>query len=405
MPMKRLTSIKDIIFSFVFLFLILFIFVISIKNYKKEEISEIEMTPLEKYIFPSIGSIKNNSFQNQFEKAFSNRIIFRNEMLKINSLLNFNLQKFSHFNKKPYTLIKAGTNSYYFEANNGYLAVFPYLKNDDNYNKINNFIKRVNDLSFKYSNLNFYLFKAFHIIESDFFDSDNNFKSYGKEYRKQFLNNLSKNIIYIDNNPKDFEEYQKYYYKTDYHWNNIGADFGYRLIQKVFNDKFKEDVNPTIKDEVCFEKHGFNGIMGRESALIFGSDTYCQYEYNLNDYQLIHKNPKYINKEKYLNDSAKAYEWNNIHMDYNGDNAAIVTIKIKNAKTKRNLLVINDSFISPIKRLIAQHFDNSYFVDPRQYYENKFNVEKFIEENNITDVLFLISTYTVLNNYKAFILE
>lgn len=405
MPTKHSTSIKNIIFSFIFIFLIFGIFISSFINCQKEEVSSIEMTPLEKYIFPSLSNIKNSYFQTQFEKAFSSRMIFRNEMLKVNSLFNFNLQKLSHLKRKPFSLIKAGTNSYYFDESDGYLAVFPYLKNDDYLQKINNFIKKVNDLSSKYSDLNFYVFKAFHIIESDFFDNDNNFKSYGKEYRNQFINNLSKNVVYMDNNPKDFEEYKNDYYKTDYHWNNIGANKGYLIIQKVLNDKFKEDVKPRIKSEICFQEHGFNGVMGREAALIFKPDTYCQYEYYLKDYELIHKNPNYINQEKYINNTAKAYEWNNIHMDYNGDNAALVTFKIENSHTNRNLLVINDSFVSPIKRLIAQHFDNSYFVDPRQYYENKFNIDKFIAENNITDVLFLISTYTVLNNYKAFMLE
>ena len=57
----------------------------------------------------------------------------------------------------------------------------------------------------------------------------------------------------------------------------------------------------------------------------------------------------------------------------------------------QNLLVFVDSMSNCIEEYIASHFDKTFAVDLRYYEEQtgqKFNFKQYVEENEITDVLF-----------------
>ena len=59
--------------------------------------------------------------------------------------------------------------------------------------------------------------------------------------------------------------------------------------------------------------------------------------------------------------------------------------------SERNLLLIKDSFANSFAPFVAENYDNIYMIDLRYY---RGNMQEYMEENNITDVLVL---YNVSN--------
>ncbi|MCX5844709.1 MAG: hypothetical protein NT022_13375, partial [Deltaproteobacteria bacterium] len=82
----------------------------------------------------------------------------------------------------------------------------------------------------------------------------------------------------------------------------------------------------------------------------------------------------------------------NHYTEYFGDNHGLIEYAVDQVSEGRNLLTIGDSFKTCTEFLLAAHFRRSYFVDLRRFTNDighSFDLDAFISQNGITDVLFL----------------
>lgn len=347
-----------------------------------------ELRTATKFIGPSIANVTEGFFQSTFEKAFSDQFIKRNLWLKAYTYLEHKLNDISLPNKKPMTLVWIGSDVYTYPASEDYLTSFPLLKNSGYEQGIVRFTENVNAIAEKYQDVNVYVYKPFRLNESNWFDEDNNFTSYGAIYSEQFFNSLSDRVQSQDNQIDSFETYKEYYFKTDPHWNIFGSYEGYRQIVEMFSQNYDDMIPYDYEGIYTFEDFDFYGQYGRNSAYLTEADQFLDLEIDLPDYVTYVNGvlKQYDQKEPFKNGTIEDFYWNYIYSVYHGNDEAEVHFETE-LDTGRTLLAFVDSYSSPVKALIASHFDHAYFIDPR--INPDFNFREFMEQHNVTDVLYL----------------
>ena len=144
------------------------------------------------------------------------------------------------------------------------------------------------------------------------------------------------------------------------------SSFKRELVTRSFLGTFdsKAQVPNQIPDEIIVYKNDTN------------QDVKCNYD-----------GEKYnsIFNEEYLNKKDKYSYF------LNGNSAnAIIKTKISNGK---KLLVIKDSYAHIASQFLCQNYEEVHFLDTRYY---RIPISDYIEENKITDVLFLYNVSNIL---------
>lgn len=242
-------------------------------------------------------------------------------------------------------------------------------------------IRNTNNLIGKHPELDFYIY----YIEKDTdIDFETNKKVGVFEYlsSKLNLNNSHMDKFSVDS----FEDYSKYFFKTDHHWNNIGAYKGYLDILELLN----VDEPLSIENTIIF-KDALSG----SKAVTTGAMDYMFEDFAINEYSL----PKYEIKINGI--EAEYYgNYNRFNKNpptritygeyYGGDHGGIYFNM--NEESKDSILILGESFDNPILNLLASHFDKTYAIDLR-YYESElgkdFNFDNFIRGNSIDKVLMI----------------
>ncbi len=94
----------------------------------------------------------------------------------------------------------------------------------------------------------------------------------------------------------------------------------------------------------------------------------------------------------------------NHYGEYFGEVHGLIEYEVDQVSKERNLLVIGDSFKNSIESLIAAHFYRTYFVDLRHFAKDighRFELDVFISQYGITDVLFIGSQVTIITDPEA----
>ncbi len=170
------------------------------------------------------------------------------------------------------------------------------------------------------------------------------------------------------------------YYKTDNHWNNMGAFYAYKAIIK----RLKEDFNtvPLLSiDDFEIEK---KDIKGKNNAKLLGiADNIADISYDF-----IQKEPskaRVVAKVGYPIPKFFAYKWA-YEMDYETGTDSLPDI-----------LFIRDSFGDAIIPFMNQSFDRSVFIFDKWSYKSN----KHIVDNENPDIV----VYMILESFWANFLD
>ncbi|MGN1310120.1 MAG: WecB/TagA/CpsF family glycosyltransferase [Clostridia bacterium] len=348
-----------------------------------KDINYYENRPAYKVIKFSTTSFYHGDFQDNLELAFSDQIPFSQTMKKIYNMSNNLMIKtiVGTFFKDIYS------NRYFYMGNyinifgnEGNLVYGPrYLSYDKE--SIDLRIENINKIINNHPNIGFYVY----YIEKD---TDINFENNDKELISQYI---FENLQINKENFKTFEinsfdEFKKYFYKTDHHWNYRGSYKGYcEIIEMITQDEPIPILDTVqLKPKLSGSKASSSGY-GR-----LYSEPFFAYKFNLPEHDT------YINGEKTEYGQEEAYINNEIDDNisygsfYGWDDAEIVFDYHNN--NKENILIFGESYDNAIIEMIASHFNKSYCVDLRAYemdMGHKFEFDKYIFENNITKVLFV----------------
>lgn len=293
-----------------------------------------------------------------------------------------------------------GINSAYYKVNmklDSLLSDEIYVKNntDDEYiiyNKKHNFFylinnlstqemnsrvksqaKFYNDINNKYPNVNMYVYLPLRYELTQMCSNSLN------GYVDSFESELNEDIRVSKLEALSNEEYLQYFYKTDHHYNANGALKAYEDILKMMHiDSTNEYTVKTVKTPYygSMAKSALNDSISDELQAI---DT---------DIEISLKEPNEAFKPMTIKDTKnKFYDY---YIGYFNGQFDEIIYKY-NESSDRNLLIIGDSVSWQIDYLIASKFNETHVINMRfgKWKKENLDLGKYIEENRITDILFL----------------
>ncbi len=198
-------------------------------------------------------------------------------------------------------------------------------------------------------------------------------------------NNLKHSFIDVREVLKEHKD-EYIYYRTDHHWTSLGAYYGYvQWAESV-------GVEPLDKEQfnIVLASDKFYGTLHSKVNTDVKSDHIYLYE--------IKEDMNYKLTYNLVDQTDTLYDLNKLqgkdkYSVYMGGNNALVEIQTNNENGKK-LLVIKDSYAHSFVPFAVNHFEKSYMIDLR-YYNGE--MDEFIEDNGITDVLVL---YNVMGFVK-----
>lgn len=246
----------------------------------------------------------------------------------------------------------------------------------------------INEISNKYKDIKTYVYYPRRSLKDQLLDSiyiPNNFE----QYEQIFLSYVGDRIAYQSLDYPD-EEITNYFYKTDHHYNALGADKAYKEIVNMINEDF--DIgNPLPVINTVSINDNFIGSYGDNNGGIvdvFDDLTVSNYGIDNSKYDYyINGNITSINKEKEQTLNDPIYSKYRTYDSYFNVNTGNVLFDYHD-ENKKNILIFTDSYIGPIKEVLSTHFNKTVIVCGSDVL-NGFDLNKTIEENNIDIILFL----------------
>lgn len=177
------------------------------------------------------------------------------------------------------------------------------------------------------------------------------------------------------------------YYRTDHHWTTLGAYYAFQDAAEALG--IPEDGQIPMK--AYGVSNNFNGTLSAVSGYRTGYKE-AMYIYLPEGEQTPQIVVNYVEEQKKtasLYDSSKL-EQKDKYAVFLGGNHALVDIKSDTERNER-LLVIKDSYANCFLPFLAPYYREILVVDPRYY---TGDMEKLMEENKITSVLFLYNANT-----------
>ncbi len=372
--MNKKNKLEDILFLIFFVLILFGGCVFSIISSKK--INYVENRTAYQIPELSFKTFLNREFQDNYEKALSDQLPLAVSMkLWEKNLAIYEKLIYYKFDSKLYNYL--GKNVYLIDD---YLVNEPLnlnsIKNDLDY-KIENFNTYFTNLK----NIDFYIYYIERETDINFEDNQ---KSNIYEYIKSNILNI-KDISKFEIN--NLNEYKKYFYKTDHHWNYKGSYKAYTEIINMINNE-----DPVVPNRESCVNAKFSGSKARNiGATNFFKEQFCFYQFDLPKYSVSidgQIKDEYGNKSNYYNNSVKSASYG----DFYENDFSIIQFDFFD-ENKENLLIIGESYDNAINDLLASHFNKTYNIDLRYYLD--FDLNKFIKDNEINKVL-------LIGNYEFF---
>ena len=330
----------------------------------------------------SFESFVNGDYLNGVNDYINDHFAFRNIYLKLNSWWEVSVM-----GKKENNGVYIGKDGYLFEK-------FKY--GEEEKEKVKNNVSAISNFAETMQEINIPTYFVL-VPNSIYINSDKLPKNVEVPDQEEIINTVNSNVkntknINVTSALKEENKIKPLYFKTDHHMNSDGAYVVYREFCNTAN------VQPVqIKD---FNKitvtNDFLGTFDSKAQLINQTpDEIFVYEneINTNIKEAIYdkETTKSIFNDEFLTGKDKYSYF------LNGNNSkAIIKTKVDNNK---KLLVIKDSYAHIMSQFLCENYSEVHFLDPR--YTN-FDYKEYVQENGITDVLFLynVSNFATDTNLK-----
>lgn len=406
--MDKVRNIFSCIFIFL-IFLVLFLFY-SLVFRNQKNISEEENRTLQKVPSFSVGKFISHTYQDELEKSIGDQLAFSIQIkYGVKQFYNYLTDKTSRLVLPKVESINENLASEVFESEEPQDIEIKIPQPDKN-----SYIYRevVAGKLYKIDESG-YIFKAAEPPENyefELYDSDMLAKVDKPKYlffiqtpESSDFNDLEKyNAFdyikaampmsgYAQLSYNSFDEYKKYFYQTDHHWNYYGSYLAYCKIMKLLEGeqvKTLEPVNVHVYNTI------YNGSLARDNLLRCASEKFTVYEYNLPEYKTFvnDEEKEYGYRSYYVSDEDFPHRtYSNHYGMYYGDDHAKVVYKF-NQPDKENLLILGTSYTNAVNELIASHYNETHILDFRHYrktYGERIDAKKYMDEHNISKMLII----------------
>lgn len=326
------------------------------------------------------------SLETNIENRFNNYFPFYN---KINNVFySFNSKIDSIYLNDVYLKDNNDNEHMFLDKDNNLYYLVNHYSDKELDERLNNQIDFYNDINNKYPDIDLMIYLPLRYSETSY-------KNINGVYDKivDFTSKLNSSIKYSVFDSTSSNEYLKYFYRTDHHFNSYGAE-------KVYNDilnKYGIDNNLYITHKVIRDK--YYGSMAKTILSteivdkLYAIDTKVILGSNITD-----------EKFKPLMIEEKKDPFYDYYVRYfNGQYDEI--IYTNKSLYNRNLLIICDSLAWQVDYLLANNFDRTYVINMKygKWQDNDLLLGEYIKKNNITHILFLRETKNIVfdaDNFK-----
>lgn len=368
---KKILFYNKIIDRFLMVFFIFAIFLIVIINILTEDksFSEIENRTLTTMPNFTMSSFMNGDFSEDFSSYINDNFAGRNGFLSIKT----------SFEK---LLGKTKINSVYLGKKNYLIQSFTEANEEETSAKIN----AINSFFNEHSNLNTSIMlvpTATKVLEEylpPFSVNDDEL-----DFINKVFSELNESIIKI--NPYDalYENRDNYvYYKTDHHWTSNGAYIAYTEFCKALGLTAKS------KDEfaiVNVTDNFYGSLSSKIGVLGNTSDSIEIYSPKSSPMVVNYISEQFKSSTLFKSEALNTKDKYEV---FTGGNHPLINIKSTGDPSKK-LLLIKDSYANCFLPFLTSHYGEIFVVDLRYYYDN---INTLIENNSITDLLFLFNANT-----------
>lgn len=355
-------------FSLVIIFL--FILGIGIFVLPQKENSSSEQRELKKN-----NSIKIDNLISSSEKVLSDQFYFRSEIIKGYYLINTSLSSSFGYNKIGDVCITQLSDDV-ARLNDDYLCLSAIDYVDDTPTTVIEMADNINKFDANYPYIKTYVYKITGINE--LINVNYPFQDeYWKKMTKQFSNKITYSKLSID----CIEDYQKYFFKTDFHWDAHGAYQGYRDIINMIGKDYDIGKPKKVIKDITFSNSSFQGYPSHLIGCLGDYDSINEliledvdeFSYYENDIKVDY----YKKKQDYIDKNIGAYY---------GEDMLYRLFDFKNDKP--NLLVFCTSFSKMNNMWIASHFNKTLFIE-LPYKTDDFDLTSLIDKYNINVALIM----------------
>lgn len=208
------------------------------------------------------------------------------------------------------------------------------------------------------------------------------------------------NYTYFEFDVFNYDDYRKYFHKTDHHWNQEGAYKAYSEIIKVFAGEEPKEI--TLKK--TFLDTNFYGTFARRIKYFDIKEPFSISYVDVGDYSLKFngEEEEMYRENPYLIGDYMTYEYFNHYSHLTGSDEKLKVYDFNDA-SKENILIFSNSYGNSVNPLIASHFNKTHVMDFR-YIDELINIKDYIEENNITKLLVIVDYWlfqTEINNMEV----
>lgn len=383
---KNNKNFANIVFIAIFFLVIAFGELSLVRNEKDVLVDENRAT--QKFEHFTIGAYINGEYQKKLENALTDQFIGSGFIkTKVNDLTNFiNYNKILKFVCKN-NYVRLSGDFYNYNCDD-YMVLKPNILTENAKNIIKNRLEDYSDLN---NNIDTYYY---FITTSRVYNFQTN--SYEINMLDLIKKNLKGNYNIEMLKLNDYEDYTKYFYKTDHHWNYEGSYQGYIDIINMMkpNDEIKKPIK-----KITFDDINFYGSSARTSRIFDYKENFVVYQFQFPEFETIIDEVSYPygNENKYFQGTYLKDRLANHYGTYYGGDYGEIIFNFNNEE-KENILILGSSYTNAINKLIASHFNKTYVIDLRHYesvFNKKFDVKDYIEQNNIDKVL-IIADYNYL---------
>ena len=367
----RLMRLQNILMRGFVLLLVCFVLLNIVR--RDVEFSEAENRMLAQKPKFSIESVMNGKFMSEFESYISDQFLGRNQWISLKLL-------------EDKILGKKESNGVYL-GKDGYLMEKPDLPDWEN---VERNAKAIEDFAKRHANLPVYMClvpNAAHIMESRM---PANAPVRDQQKDIDTVMELTGNSVQKIDAARALEEHaeEALYYRTDHHWESLGA---YYAFQEIASAMALPD--PETEYNIYTVTDDFEGTLASKSGDHSSRDTIEVYEPKNKPMDYIVTYVEEGNSSPSVYNSACLKEKDKYTVFFGGNHARI-DIKTTLAE-KRNLLIFKDSYANSLVPFLIPYYQNIIIVDPRYFYDN---VDKIIENNSITEVLYLYNVNTFMGD-------
>lgn len=341
----------------------------------------------------SFAAYLDGGFQDKLEQAAKDQFVLHDQAIAWNADINAVIQSTA---KKSFSLLRGygfqedlvPFGEVYRMYGSDWLMNLPYSYDEETEDAYRRKADEINQLAKNHPETKVYVYYCTRAEDLNWFDETEGLESYPWY---NLLDGLLQDTVSFERMKfRDFSEYQNRMYRTDHHWNHVGADVGYADILRLMSADYELGMARSVLRAEDYDGLLWMGSRGRECGKKVEAEALDLF--SVNQYILPEHTTLFGGKEQEIG-LQKAYESGAVnreigfdqYLNYFGFESDVITLRYEEGE--HNLLIVGDSFARAVREPLSSHFGTTVFINFRIL--EQVDLEGVLQENEIDTILFM----------------